>query len=442
LHIDRPGAVVVRDPHDTPATKTLLARIDDLARGVLVVRPVPGTNTLSTLGLAVLAALGKQVDPPPRGQQRRLWPLARAWTVGHQPDYLVIDRAHTLPRPLIHALLDLAAAAGAMGVWFLDATPDRTASGLARLDAAHERPQQLLNLGIMPRDLPAPLDDLRIPPLTLPDVGFLTFRAACQRLLPPADAALADSLWRVTFDRTYDWLQQIDVYDAPPAAGSILNQPGQFIHPLSVRLAASLYNASNPAGAVVRLRAVQAALLRHGLLLHHEPRMGMLPGQMLGCPLTPDVAHTINRTLPTPDAAAAVLHLIHPFQPDVRPARPWRRRWRLADIEPDGSLVHTEYGTIPVPTCGQPILRAHLHWLNPAGDAAPNTDLFTDTPDPENLAAHTLNPLGLLSPTPMRYQRTRAYLRGHGTVWMRHRGLELSPLSDLEQRTTLPAVIP
>src|SRR5690349_1292852 len=115
--------VVVRDPRDTKATRGVLARIDDLERGVLVVRPVPGTRSPTTLAMAVLTALGKRVDQQTRIRGSGWWSLARAWTVGHQVNSLVIDRAHTLTRPLVQMLIELATAADAVGIWFIDASP-------------------------------------------------------------------------------------------------------------------------------------------------------------------------------------------------------------------------------------------------------------------------------------------------------------------------------
>jgi hypothetical protein len=95
---------------------------------------------------------------------------------------------------------------------------------------------------------------------------------------------------------------------------------------LSAQLAAALYTARHPVEALVRLRAIQAALSCAGLLLDHEPRRATLPGPGLGCPLTPRVADTINRVVSTGAAAAAVLHLVYPtgFRYPVSRSSVWR----------------------------------------------------------------------------------------------------------------------
>jgi hypothetical protein len=428
---------VVRDPHDTPDTRAVLTRIDNLDRGVIVVRPVPGTTSPAVLALAVLAALGKRVDTRPRGPQNQWWSLARAWAVGHQVDYLVVDRAHTLPATLIHDLIDLAAAAGVAGVWFVDASPRRIAPALADipLDMVTERPRQLLNLSIVERDRPHDAHrGLHIGTDALPHAGFLTFRYACQRQLTGADAAVVDGLWQQTYRALDRWLhdRQLFVHGRPDDQRLITELP-RLAPMISAKLAATFYTSTNPAHALVQLRAAQAVLFCGGLLLHHEPRQAVLPDRTLGCPLTSDIAATINRATSTAAAAAAVLHLIH--TPGVRYPITNMPPWKLAHIADDGSRLHTEHDAIPVPACGRAMLRAHLHWRQLAGATDPTAALFDDRRHtfPE-LAQQALHPLNLAGPANVGYRRHRAYLRGHATPWMQQRGLELSALADLAPR--------
>lgn len=211
--------MVGRDPHDTPDTRDLLAQIDNLDRGVLVVRPVPGTASPAVLALAVLAALGKQVEPRPHEPQRQWWRLARAWMVGHQVDHLVVDRAHTVPGKLIRDLIGLAVTAGAAGRWFIDASPKRIAPVLTELDAVTERPRQLLNLTLVEPDKPPSHHDhgRHRPPVLLPHTGFLYFRDACQQQLAVADAALVGFAWEHAHETMEQWLRSLDLfaYDRP-----------------------------------------------------------------------------------------------------------------------------------------------------------------------------------------------------------------------------------
>lgn len=428
----RPSIVVVRDPHDTPATRSLLDRVDQLDRGVLVVRPVPGTTSPAVLALAILAALGKQVDPPPRGLTRRWWALACAWAAGHQVDYLVIDRAHTLPARLITQLIELAADIAAIGVWFIDPSPQAGAAALADLAGVTAQPPlQLLNLTLNQPDRPAqPRTGPHIAPLDLPPDGFLTFRYACQRRLPAADRALVDDAWLWFFDDTRRWLHQTQLLDhtVRPDPQRLIAATLPLSAMLSVRLAALFYTARHHTDAMLRLRATQAALFREGILLHHEPRNPELPDPGLGSRLTPDVAAAISHTVSTAAATAAVLHLINPL---TGLGYPVPRPPVLADLAADGSQLLTAHAPVPVPACAQSVLRAHRHLLDPTG-AAPDTALFAgERATSRELAAQGLRPLRLTSDPGPRYRRSRAYLRGHATDWMRRRGLELCALAEM-----------
>jgi transcriptional regulator with XRE-family HTH domain len=192
-------------------------------------------------------------------------------------------------------------------------------------------------------------------------------------------------------------------------------------------------------GKQVHLRAVQAALFRDGLLLHHEPRLARAARKDLRCRLTPNVAATINRAVSTTTAAAAVVHLVDPLA-----RTPWIRLqpWRRDCIEPDGSQLHTQHGPVPVPTCARPILRARLHWTDPTGTADPETNPFAHATSLDDLAAQALRPLRLGGGSELRYRNSRSYPRGHSTAWMHERGLELCPLAELAPREPLPMTSP
>lgn len=103
---------------------------------------------------------------------------------------------------------------------------------------------------------------------------------------------------------------------------------------------------------------------------------------------------------------------------------------RVGDLDPRRQLL-TPHGPVPVPACAQPVLRAHRHLPDPTG-AAPDTVLFAgERATSRELAAQGLRPLRLTSDPGPRYRRSRAYLRGHATDWMRHRGLELCALAEM-----------
>jgi hypothetical protein len=432
-----PRIVIVRDPEDTPDTGKLLTRIHDVSRGVLVVRPAPGTSSPTDLALAVLAALGKHLDGRPVDDRSHWWDRARSWTVGHRIEHLVVDRAHTLPAELIHRLLGLAQAAQATTLWFVDADAYRTTPALTRLGTNLAVPaEHLLELANVvpgqPRDPPG--TGAQLPALIMPSASFLTFRYACQRQLPVEQARLVDTAWQATFDTVRSGLLRTPPYDRTmrPADEQIKSALPRLAESLSVALAGLLYPAGNSATALLRLRAAEVALFRHGLLLRHRPgRRG--DQDHLHCPLTPIVAAIINRAVSTNAAAAAVLHLLFPLITTDRRRVTELRSWRVDDVHPDGSKLMTGHGAIPVPPEAQPVLRARLHTLHADGRTTEDTPLIDHRQYglPE-LARQVLAPLGLTRPGPDRPTSTGPYLYGYATAWMTERGFSLHALADLD----------
>ena len=443
-----PRTVIVRDPDDTPDTAKLLGKIDNLDRGVLVVHPTPGITTLSELALAVLAALGKQLDARPKERSRRWWPLARAWTAGHQIEHVVVDRAHTLPAELIHQLIALAHATQAT-TWFIDAHMPDTAPALTALDGAEMASlPQLSGLADVSRSRPShqPATTRQIPPLSMPRAGFLTFRYACERQLPARHVSDVDAAWRATFDTTESWILRTAPYyrSIRPSTTQLRDTLPTLGRTLSVRLAALLYTAANPSTALLRLRATEAALFRYGLLLRHQPQRTGGHDHLLQCPLTPIAAATINRTVSTNAAAAAVLHLVYPRSSadhshfgDLQP-------WRVDNVHPDGSRLLTEYGSIPIPAAGQPLLRAHLHALRADGRAAGHAPLIDQQRNGQAALAQQV--LATLKPTPpprpARSAHSGTYLYGYATAWMADRGLSLHALTELRSPDDLLGRLP
>jgi len=403
--------VMVDDQHDELATRALLRDIDNLDAGVMVIRPAPSTTTLGGLTLATLAALGKPVDV--RSAGRPPWRLAQAWTAGHQPDAIVLDRAHTPPAKVLAATLALAAETTAT-LWLIDAGhgPRRRCSDRLPRRAQYTTapPQQLATLR---RASPAEPDPPAIPDL-LPTADFLTFRAVCARRLNPATATAVDAVYRETFTdflslglgaRSSDSDQRVVAWNLP--------------HDLTVNLARHFYTSASAGEALVRLRAAQAALLRAGFLLHHVAGLHELsPASHLLCPLTSHVAATLHAELSTSRAAAAALHLLTPDD--------WQYRTTprtIAGIAGDASFLgHHRHSGIPVPAPARPILRAHLTWRRQDG-AAGNDPLFEE----DHLDELALPVLAEL-PIPPGLKRSYHYpdaaeASGSASVWMRQRHL-------------------
>ena len=432
-----PRVVIVRDPEDTPDTGRLLTRIHDVSRGVLVVRPAPGTNSPTELALAVLAALGKHLDVRPIDDRSRWWDRARSWTVGHRIEHLVVDRAHTLPAELIHRLLGLAQAAQAATLWFVDADAYRTSTALTKLGTnLAVTVQHLFELVDVIPSWPQHPPGLaaQLPALIMPSAGFLTFRYACQRQLPAEQVRLVDTAWQATFNMVRSGLLHMPPYDRTmrPADEQIKAALPGLAESLSVTLAGLLYTAGNSATALLRLRAAEVALFRHGLLLRHRPRHHG-DQDHLRCPLTPIVAATINRAVSTNAAAAAVLHLLFPLISADRKQVTELRSWRVDDVHPDGSQLLTSYGAIPVPPEAQPALRARLHTLQTEGRPAEDTPLIDHRQHGlRELAQQVLAPLDLTRPGSGRAAPTGPYLYGYASAWMAERGFSLHSLADLD----------
>ncbi|WP_019900457.1 hypothetical protein [Salinispora arenicola] len=244
-------------------------------------------------------------------------------------------------------------------------------------------------------------------------------------MLDRDDAAIVDKVWSDTFYAVNAWLYE---QNAGLGRGNKLpDKIGDFVHTLSVKLAAMLTTAANPADALVRLRAVQAATVHHGLLLHHEPPSAQFPrGGELGCQLTPALADAINRNVSTAVAAAATIDLIYPMESsEVRYPDLSGPLVAVNTIAQDGSRLRTPHGQIAVPPQGQPALRAHLHRLRAARAADPDRPFF-GTANRAELARTALQPL-----VPQWYQPRARYRRSRATVWMLRRGLELEALPSL-----------
>lgn len=109
----RPEPVIVRDDNNTVVVARYLADVDYRRRNRpgwkrIVIRPTPGAGDRASLGLDVMAALGKNPDLL---RQDKLgpdtWDLAAAWLIEAAVTDVFLVRAHTLPIERIQELLDL-----------------------------------------------------------------------------------------------------------------------------------------------------------------------------------------------------------------------------------------------------------------------------------------------------------------------------------------------
>ncbi|MFI6536751.1 hypothetical protein ACIBHY_30170 [Nonomuraea sp. NPDC050547] len=352
---DPPRVLVIRNVFDQAPIPPAIAKALTVDHGRVVIRPTPGATDPATLALDVLTALGKH---PHAARTERAQPHAlhysAAWLIGARVSDLLVDRAHLLHPDRLGDLLRLAEQIGAT-LWLLCA---REASHLADLQTSlpaltrrivQTREVSYLSYSFEPADdspppdgRPAnrasarPLAGRNITPTSrtpgwpeLPSADFTTFLAACRRHLPghaftpvaaefSAIAARADS-WTLT----HQSLAAVsdDVFTAHLAAW----------------LRDHILGPADDAGhALIRLRAVQASLFLHGILLRWDPStLGPQPAQKLPGTLTPAIAHRLATMCRTEFAAATALslHLNH--------GPTYFETLRCADIDPEAATITT-----------------------------------------------------------------------------------------------------
>ncbi|GAT67027.1 hypothetical protein PS9374_02680 [Planomonospora sphaerica] len=329
------GLVIVDNAGDDLAATRHLNALGHLADGRAIVRPTPGASDLPTLGLDVLVALGKHPHAARNERVTDGWTISRAWLEGAGVTDVIVDRAHLLTAEQAAALAALAAEAEAT-LWLLwsDSDPLQTPA-VHQAQQALQAPAEVIDLWEFHQRLPAPAR----PPLAagpgqesvwppLPAADFTTFLAACRRRLARADFAQVHAIYHDAADATDDWLEAITLTGqrtAPPI-GAITG----WLRDHTVGCAPT------PQTALIRLRAVQAALFVHGILLRWQAdALGADPARRLLGDLTPHIAARLHRICRT-DAAAATtlaLHLNHRCRDfDLL---------RLADVAPDGSAIRT-----------------------------------------------------------------------------------------------------
>jgi hypothetical protein len=362
----RPGrrpVFLVTNAGDEAGTGAYLAALGGPDQHRAVVRPTPGERDVAVLGADVLVALGK--NPQVLGAERigaEAWNLARAWTIGLGVRDLVVDRVHLLTPEQIVALLDLAA--GQATVWLIYGGIDHrdTAEHLEFLGHPVEHlPWPQLPTGLRPAR--APQDQTTLPWPVLPAADFTTFLAACHRHLPRSEFERVATVYESAAQRADVW--------AGVHRGS---GPTQLTAGLGRWLRdEQLPPTLAPAEALVTLRATQAALFVHGMLLRwNTAALGPEPAGRLPGDLTTGRTAALSAFARTDHTAAAALSLHLNLGPIGFGC------WRCGDVSPDGATLEPprEHGPHPgqrpldaelpcdgpisVPAHARPILAAHL----------------------------------------------------------------------------------
>jgi hypothetical protein len=321
--------VLVDNACDDVAASRHLNTLDGPGRGQVVVRPTPGGVSVRSLGLDLLAALGKN---PYAARTERLaastWPSAAAWLRGQAVTDLIIDRAHRLTLDQLEVLAHIAATAEAT-VWLIWAAPHHEA--LDQLHALLDRPIDVVGLddfrALLPTPRRSPARELDRQP-ALPSADFTTFLAACRRRLPGDDFAAIKQDFHATAEATDAWLARLDLTSATShrLAGAVTG----WLRDHTVGCAATARSA------LIRLRAVQAALFLSGIHLTWRPEiLGPDPERRLPGDLTAPISarlHALGRT-ETAAATALALHLNH--------ASAHFGFLTVGDISADGSTIRT-----------------------------------------------------------------------------------------------------
>ncbi|WTX01096.1 hypothetical protein OG216_47650 (plasmid) [Streptomycetaceae bacterium NBC_01309] len=315
-------AVVVVNPNDDVAA---VRRLRALAGpGRLVVHPSPGGRSID-LANDILTAAGK--SPALLIQDNigtaESWAAVTAWLHADGVRDVLVDRAHRLSTYCLRHLCDAVQPTGAT-LWLIWPQGPRIAKpspladilfscGFASTFLAFE---DFLTALPLPRPATetepgprahAPRPAAHGPPLPLAD--FPLFLAVCRRHLAADTFAALRTLYDREYEATQRWL-----FGALARARSDADLvPVLTTHLRDHRLGP----APTPGEALIRLRAIQAALWQDGLGLRWQPdNLGPDPAARLRNALSPRVADKIRTAAPTWTAAAVALSLYLGCSPD------------------------------------------------------------------------------------------------------------------------------
>ncbi|MGR6924321.1 hypothetical protein ACU635_59525 [[Actinomadura] parvosata] len=206
----------------------------------------------------------------------------------------------------------------------------------------------------------------------LPAADFPTFLAACRRRLDPADFPMVKTAFHDAAEATDAWFDTLDL--APADTARLTTAVTGWLRDHTVGCAPA------PQAALVRLRAVQAALFLSGIHLSWRPdALGPDPARRLLGDLTGRISVRLHATCRT-DAAAATALALHLNHPGTHFAA-----LTLADIAPDGSAVRGPTSgpsvqdaawrelagpePVRIPQHARPLLAAHLAYRRDQGAA-------------------------------------------------------------------------
>jgi transcriptional regulator with XRE-family HTH domain len=400
LHTNRrPPVRVIIDPADSLELAEFVGGLHDLEHGRVVCHPLPGGTGERWLAFDILAALGK--DLTSFGAEHvgmRGWWWAELWMRAEEIGDVFVLRAHLLNQRALARLLELQLACG-FQLWLNAARPplcaqqellNKSAACDVAVSAFVARWRPSAEVSNQTGD---EVDSLPAVPLT----SFLTFRAACRRLLAPDEFWRADALFCSTLDAALAWLRerqprlqkvrQLDLELADPQSfvlndryRPILEQQAnecqqglwrQFTRELADMLEFEL-DARSDSEATIRLRAIQVACFRYGLLLQTGGSW-RAPSDRPVARRGLDAALRRLRTLATPRlAAAATLAVV------TGGGAGGLMQLRINQL--DCSLRGNDHSTLAMPPAARSLVRAYVleRWAEGASNDAP---LFIEPDD-------------------------------------------------------------
>lgn len=258
--LDLQRSQLVRDPADAGATGALARRLGELDR-IVRVALAPGENRpLGALGMAILQALGKDLDLTPALRQQDAWRLAKAWLEAEDTRALIVIGPEQFTEELWEEIDDVRRYQRARVVILVShqtgedsprRQPGHAERCFDRVDAASlHRWAARFTAAYRPADAVSKPPPPRYP--AVPDDEAPYFRAACRAVLTAPEFARVNRSYRRGHDITRRWLTGRDDVSEEEA---------------SDHLAEALLWINDVHERLTRLRGAQIAFLHHRWLL-------------------------------------------------------------------------------------------------------------------------------------------------------------------------------
>lgn len=394
-----------------------MRRLAAVEQGRAVCHPTPGETGQRSMALDLLVALGKDHDALAIERlSPKAWPLARTWVAAEQIRDLLVLRAHLLPGARWADLLSLQGAPG-MRLWLIVHQGAPTAAQRRTLNnsAGEVELAQFSDHWASAVDGSAGAEARPV----LPSEDFLVFRAACRRHLAQEHFDYVDEQYRRSLDETATWLR------AWPEA-TPLSRPA--VHAFLQRLTADCGDAAD---ALVRFRALQSELFRHGWLLSARGQEVAAFDPTTAVARLDQHRATRLRAVAEPRATAlAMASLVSEAALDAI------LRMKVGDVSPGAIVVNDHIHLIP--TWADGLVAALIHERRQSGAVA-HDPLFVDRrgrgPMQAREAGQLLSQVGRR--TGIRFRLPSLYAKwAPPSSWLSVDALRLVEIGDPPERVT------